>query len=78
MSVTRAISVRLPGSLVDALDELAQQTDRSRTYLTRKALEEYLAEQADYQSALDRLRDPHDPVISSEELRKRLARKGRV
>ena len=31
-----------------------------------------MAEYADYQVALDRLRDKDDPVISSAELRKRL------
>jgi RHH-type rel operon transcriptional repressor/antitoxin RelB len=75
--MTRAISLRLPENLVAALDELARETERSRTYLTRKALERYLAEQADLQLALDRLRDPRDPVISGEELRGRLGRKGR-
>jgi RHH-type rel operon transcriptional repressor/antitoxin RelB len=50
-------------------------TERSRTYLIRKALEAYMAEYADYQVALDRLQDKGDPVISSAELRKRLGRK---
>ncbi len=53
-------------------------TDRSRTYLILRALGAYLAEQADYQIALDRLRDKDDPVISSAELRKLLGRKNRV
>ena len=78
MSAGRAISVRLPEPLIAALDELARQTDRSRTYLTRKALESYLAEEADLQLGLDRLRDPHDRVISGQELRRRLGRDRRV
>lgn len=70
------VSVRLPERTAKALDELASATERSRTYLIVKALEAYLAEAADYQVALDRLRDKDDPVVSSAELRKRLGRKG--
>lgn len=70
-----SISLRLPDAAAKALDELASATERSRTYLIRKALEAYMAEYADYQVALDRLRDKDDPVISSAELRKRLGRK---
>lgn len=78
MSRSRTVSIRLPPDLVEAIDDLARETDRSRTYLTKKALEAYLAEQADLQLALDRLRDPEDPVISSEQLRARVGRKRRV
>jgi len=70
-----SISLRLPEAIAKALDELASATERSRTYLIRKALEAYMAEYADYQVALDRLRDKDDPVISAGELRKRLGRK---
>ncbi len=73
-----SVSVRLPGSTAKALDELANATERSKTYLIRKALEAYLEDYADYQVALDRLRDKDDPVISAAELRKRLGRKNRV
>jgi RHH-type rel operon transcriptional repressor/antitoxin RelB len=47
-------------------------TDRPKTYFVEKALESYLADYADYQIALDRLRDKDDPVISSAELKKRI------
>ena len=70
-----SISVRLPEATAKALDELASATERPRTYLILKALEAYLAEYADYQVALDRLRDKDDPVISSAEIWKRLGRK---
>ncbi len=74
----KSVSVRLPDDTAKALDDLATATERSRTYLILKALETYLAEYADYQVALDRLRDKDDPVISAAELRKRLGRKNRV
>lgn len=70
MSVS--ISVRLPDEVAKALEELAKATERPKTFLIRKALESYLAEYADYQIALDRLRNKDDAVISGAELRKRL------
>ncbi len=70
------ISIRLPEATAKALDTVASATDRPKTYVVLKALEAYLAEYADYQIALDRLRDKDDPVISSAALRARLTRKG--
>ena len=70
MSVS--ISVRLPEEIARALEDLAKTTERPKTFLIRKALESYLAEYADYQIALERLRNKDDAVISGGELRKRL------
>lgn len=67
-----AISVRLPGDLKKALEILAKATDRSKTYLVRKAIESYLVEYADYQLALERLRDKDDAILTGTELRKML------
>ena len=71
------ISIRLADATARALDDLAKATDRPRTYFIEKALESYLAEHADYQVALDRLRDKDDPIVSSAELRKRIGRRKR-
>lgn len=68
----QAVSVRLTEDMVGALDRVARATERSKTYLIRKAIETYLAEYADYQVALDRLRDKDDAVLTSAELKKRL------
>lgn len=70
--MTTSISVRLPEELGRSLQELAELLDRPKSYLVVKALEAYLDEYADYQVALDRLRDKSDPVVSSKELRARL------
>jgi RHH-type rel operon transcriptional repressor/antitoxin RelB len=75
--MSHSVSVRLPDRTAKALERLSKLTDRPKTYFIEKALESYLAEYADYQIALDRLRDKDDPVISSSELRKQLGtRKG--
>jgi len=70
--MSTAISLRLPNDLVKALELLAKSLDRPKSHLIRKALETYLAEYADYQIALDRLRDKDDAILTSAELRKRL------
>ena len=70
--MSTAISVRLPDGLEKALEAITRETERSKTFVIRKALESYLEEYADYQIALDRLTDKNDRIISSEELRKNL------
>jgi RHH-type rel operon transcriptional repressor/antitoxin RelB len=72
--MSNSVSVRLSDRTSKALEKLANLTDRPKTYFIEKALESYLEEYADYQVALDRLRDKDDPVISSMQLKKRIAR----
>ena len=67
-----SISLRIPDNIHEQLEEIAEDTDRSKSYLIKKAIEHYLEEFADYQMALDRLNDKNDDIISSKELRKRL------
>ncbi len=70
--MVKPLSVRLPEEIITALDRVANEVDRPRAYLVRKAVETYLDEYAEYQISLDRLRDKNDKVISGKELRKRL------
>lgn len=70
--MSTAISIRLPEELVRELDALASMTDRSRTYIIKKAISEYLREYSDYLIALERLTDKDDRIISGKELRERL------
>jgi RHH-type transcriptional regulator, rel operon repressor / antitoxin RelB len=62
-----AISVRLPEELVEKLDRLAESLNRSKTYIIKRALQEYLEEYEDYFIALHRLNDK-DEVVSAKEL----------
>jgi len=70
--MSTAISVRLPDKVAKALDQVAHDTERSRSFVVQKAVEGYLQEFADLQVAIDRLRDKADPVISSKDMRKSL------
>lgn len=67
-----SISLRIPDDIHEQLEEIAEDTDRTKSYLIKKAIEQYLEEFADYQLALDRLNDKDDEIISSKQLRKRL------
>ncbi len=70
--MVKPLSVRLPEEIMHALDRVASEVERPRSYLIRKAVEVYLDEYVEYQVALDRLKDKDDKVISGKELRKRL------
>ena len=67
-----AVSVRLPKELTEQLDNIARETERSRSFIIQKALESYIEDFADLQIALDRLHDKSDVEISAKELRKSL------
>jgi RHH-type rel operon transcriptional repressor/antitoxin RelB len=66
------VTTRLAPEVVQALDQIALVRRRSRAEVVREAVDLYLEEWADYSIALDRLRDPADPVISLAELRAEL------
>ena len=70
--MSRAISVRLPDELVAKLSEIADETERPKSFHIQKALESYLTELADLQVAYDRLHDTNDPVISISDMRNEL------
>lgn len=50
-----AFSLRLPDELYERLENLAKTTDRNKSYIIRRAIEEFLEEEEDYLVALSRL-----------------------
>ena len=70
--MSTSVSIRISDDLIEKLDDLAKETERSRSFLIQKALEAYLDELADLQIALDRLHDATDTVISIDDMRKEL------
>ncbi len=61
--MTKALSVRISDELALKLSEIAQETERSKSFHVQKAVESYLFEIADLQVAYDRLYDTIDPAI---------------
>ena len=66
------ITARVPDELAESLDAAAAQLKRSRADVIRQALEKYLEDFDDLSAALDRLRDPSDPVLDWDEVRREL------
>ena len=66
------ITARVPDELVEALDAAAEDLKRSRADIIRQALERYLEDYDDLEVALQRLRDPADPVLDWDRVRREL------
>ncbi len=65
--MNNVVATRFPESIITELDEVARERKRTRAEIIREAVEIYLSQWADYAIALDRLHDPNDPVLTSEE-----------
>ena len=68
------ITVRLPDEQTVALDEAAAALKRSRAEVVRQAIEHYLEDFDDLSVAIERLRDPSDPVLDWDAVRRELLR----
>ena len=66
------ITARVPDELVGALDAAAAALKRSRAEVVRQALESYLEDFDDLTLAVERLRDPSDPVLDWDEVKREL------
>ena len=66
------VTARVPEELAESLDAVAAMLKRSRAAVVRQALEQYLENFDDLSVALDRLRDPADPVLDWDEVRREL------
>ena len=66
------ITARVPDEVAEALDTAAAALNRSRAEVIRQALENYLEDFDDLTVALERLRDPTDPVLDWDEVRREL------
>ncbi|MFB3764181.1 MAG: ribbon-helix-helix domain-containing protein [Methanotrichaceae archaeon] len=67
--ISTSVSIRIPDDLAHSLEDLAKTIERPKTYIIRKAIEEYLEEYADYLIALERLNDKDDRIVSRDEMR---------
>ena len=66
------ITARVSDEVAEALDAAATTLNRSRAEVIRQALESYLEDFDDLTVALERLRDPSDPVLDWDEVRREL------
>lgn len=68
-----SFSINLGDDTATVLREIAEVTAETTDTLIRRAVEELVADYVDGRIAMERLSDPSDPMISSAELRRRLA-----
>lgn len=66
------ITARIPEKLVKSLDMAARNLKRTRADIVRQAIEHYLDDYGDLNHAIERLRDPADPVLDWEKVRRAL------
>ena len=66
------ITARVPDEMIEALDAAAAALKRSRADVVRQALERYLEDFDDLSVALERMRDPSDPVLDWDEVKRDL------
>lgn len=72
MAIEGIISLRVEAELKRRVDEVARRTGRSKAWVIRKAVDLYLEDIEDIEMSEQRLADPKDKVISSDELMSRL------
>jgi len=63
------LSIRLNEELDSELTATSKRLRRPKSFIVKSALEQYFAEFADYQLALDRLNDKDDAILSAAEFR---------
>ena len=81
----RVVTAKLPDDLVDRMDEVAERIDRTKSWIVREALSQWLAEeQRRYDLTIEALKDidegrtiPHEEVLAMVEQRKRDRREAR-
>ena len=66
------ITARLPDELVESLDNAASQLRRTRADVVRQAIEYYLEDFQDINLSIQALRDPADPVLDWEQVKRDL------
>ena len=74
--MTTQIIVQVPDDLAVDLDEAALRLNHTRDEVIRQAVEQYLGDLGDLFVAMERLRDPADPVLDWGEVRHQLIGKG--
>lgn len=64
--------IKFDKDIESRLKALSERIGKPRNFLIQEAIRLFLDEIEDYEIALSRLQDETDPIVSSEEMRKRL------
>ena len=66
------IPVRLEGEMDQQLKQVALDLKRSKNYIIKEAIREYLEDTMDYAIALSRMKDKNDPILTLNQFKKTL------
>jgi RHH-type transcriptional regulator, rel operon repressor / antitoxin RelB len=66
--MSNVVATRFSDEVLAEIDKVARELRRTRAEVVRRAVEIYLAEYADHQIALQRLNDPDDALLSTQEM----------
>ncbi|MFC2144758.1 ribbon-helix-helix protein, CopG family [Actinomycetota bacterium] len=66
------VSLSLDEKLIKKIDDVSRVSERTKSWLVNKAVENYLDEIEDTEAAFQRSKDPDSEFITEEELRKSL------
>ena len=70
--VMNQITAHLPDGLAEELNAAAARLKSSRSEIVRQAIELYLEEIEDLEAAAERLRDPNDPSLDWDQVKRAL------
>jgi predicted transcriptional regulator len=75
MTVERVVTAKLPSELISKLDDVAARIDRSKSWIIRQALSEWLAdEERRHQLTLEALKDVDEGrTLTQEEIEQHFA-----
>ena len=61
------IPLRIDDNIVKELNRIAHDLKRSKSYIIREAIREYIEDTADYEIALARMKDKNDEILTAAE-----------
>ena len=68
------IPLRIEGEIEKELSRIAQELKRSKSYIIREAIKEYIEDTVDYEISLARMKDKNDEILTSAEFKAKYLR----
>ena len=68
------IPLRIEGEIEKQLRRIAAELKRSKSYIIREAIKEYIEDSLDYEIALSRMKDKNDEILTSAEFKAKYLR----
>ena len=63
------IPLRIEGEIEEQLGRIARELKRSKSYIIREAIKEYIEDTLDYEISVARMKDKNDEILTSAEFK---------